>query len=69
MPEAETSEDRTCRHCGAVAGARLGRCTVCGGSVCEHCGNVQRARGEAHVVHDSCLSRDAGGFSMIKFVK
>jgi hypothetical protein len=49
-------------------GSRLGHCSVCGFSVCTKCGNVQHARGEKRVTHDTCLKDDGGGFSMIKFV-
>jgi hypothetical protein len=48
----------------------LGRCTVCGLTVCTKCGNSQHQGGEKVIVHDACLPRlDDDGFSMIKFVK
>lgn len=58
-----------CRHCGATDAERIGHCSVCGLSVCEKCGNVQHARGEKRVTHNTCLKHDDDGFSMIKFVK
>jgi hypothetical protein len=60
--------DNMCMHCGAVA-RPLGRCTVCGFSVCAKCGNVQHSHGERRPTHDSCLKDDDDGFSMIRFVK
>jgi len=60
---------RMCRHCGAVEAARLGECVVCGLAVCDKCGNIQHTGGQRRVIHDSCLSEDDSGFTMIKFVK
>jgi hypothetical protein len=59
-----------CRHCGAPEPILLGRCEVCGLTVCTSCGNTQHRGGEKSVVHDSCLGELGGdGFSMIKFVE
>ena len=69
MHEAGTELSRLCRHCGAVDSPRLGACVVCGLSVCERCGNVQHGHGQRKVIHDSCLSEDGAGFTMIRFVK
>jgi hypothetical protein len=60
---------RLCRHCGALDTRKLGKCVVCDLAVCEKCGNVQHTHGERRVIHDSCLSKDESGFTMIKFVK
>lgn len=57
-----------CMFCGARA-KRLGLCDVCNRGVCEKCGNVQHLKGERRIVHDSCLKKGDGGFSMIKFVE
>jgi hypothetical protein len=64
-------EDRhgMCPHCGEREARRLGPCTVCGRSVCEHCGNVQMAAGEHKIMHRECIKKDGGQFRMIKFVK
>jgi ribosomal protein L40E len=59
-----------CNHCGAEDPVRLGKCEVCGLKVCTKCGNTQRSKGEAAIVHDSCLGEmETDGFSMIKFIK
>lgn len=59
-----------CRHCGAPEPERLGRCEVCGMSVCTACGNTQHRGGEKVIVHDKCLGELGDeGFSMIKFIK
>lgn len=60
---------RSCSYCGAVNPGLFGPCEVCGYMVCDHCGNVQHVRGNKRVTHNKCLTKDAGGFSMIKFVK
>lgn len=54
-------------YCGAHA-RRLGPCDVCSRSVCEQCGNVQHMQGERRIVHDACLKKTGGGFSMIRLV-
>lgn len=69
MPDFHAGIEKMCRHCGAMDGARLGYCSVCGLTVCEKCGNVQHVRGEKRVTHNTCLKDDEGGFSMIKFVR
>jgi hypothetical protein len=59
-----------CTHCGASRAADLGRCDVCGMSVCTRCGNTQHKGGGKTAVHDSCLPHIGdSGFSMMKFVK
>jgi len=68
VPDRHPGIENMCMHCGAMDGSRLGHCSVCGFSVCTKCGNVQHARGEKRVTHDTCLKDDGGGFSMIKFV-
>lgn len=60
---------RICLSCGKEGGERLGRCPVCGLEVCTRCGNLQYAKGERFAMHDHCLRKDDGGFSMIRFVK
>lgn len=60
---------RFCTHCGSVGAHKLGYCTVCDLAVCERCGNTQHIQGEKQVIHDECLKKGTGGFSMIKFVK
>jgi hypothetical protein len=47
----------------------MGVCTECGSPVCARCGNIQLVRGERRCMHDACLKKADGGFSMIKFVK
>jgi hypothetical protein len=61
--------EKMCLHCGAVGSTLLGRCSVCGFSVCARCGNIQHSLGEKRPTHDSCLRDDDTGFSMIRFVK
>lgn len=58
-----------CPHCGANDTRRLGACSVCERSVCEHCGNIQIVGGERRVTHSDCLRRDEDAFKMIKFVR
>ncbi len=58
-----------CPHCGATATRRVGPCSVCGRTVCEHCGNVHFRAGERIATHKECLKRESSGFKMIKFVK
>ena len=58
-----------CPHCGAVGSTRLGKCHVCKLTVCEKCGNIQHSKGETQIVHDECLHKGDGSFSMIKIVK
>ena len=57
-----------CPHCGATKSPRMGRCKVCGLSVCENCGNIQHSRGEREVVHDECLKGSNDSFSMINIL-
>ena len=63
------SPARFCSHCGAIGSARLEKCYVCKITVCEKCGNIQHSQGETHVVHDECLHKSDGSFSMIKIVE
>lgn len=56
-----------CMYCGEHA-PRLGFCAVCDRSVCEKCGNVQHVRDERRVLHNNCLRKDPGGFTMIRIV-
>jgi hypothetical protein len=60
---------RMCPHCGSRDTRRIGECTVCHKSVCEHCGNVQIAGGVRKVAHRECLKNVDGHFKMIKFVR
>jgi len=57
-----------CPHCGATEVRRLGGCSVCDKTVCEHCGNVHIVQGERKATHAECLHRDMESFSMIRFV-
>jgi hypothetical protein len=59
---------RLCNNCGALDAHALGRCVVCYMPVCEKCGNIQHSHGERRVIHDACLPKDEGAFSMIRFV-
>jgi len=58
-----------CPYCGAQDVRRLGSCSVCDRTVCEHCGNSHVSLGERRVTHKECLHKDGEAFSMIKFVK
>ncbi len=69
MSDRPAELSRLCRHCGALDSRRLGQCVVCDMAVCEKCGNVQHTHGERRVIHDACLSKDEGAFTMIKFVR
>jgi hypothetical protein len=60
---------RMCPHCRASDTRRLGECWVCDRAVCEACGNVQVSMGKRRVLHNECLKKADGGFSMIKFVQ
>lgn len=69
MSRGPTDLDRVCVHCGAFDTTRIGDCDVCGEPVCVRCGNTQHARGERHVRHNVCVTKDDSSFTMIKFVK
>jgi hypothetical protein len=58
-----------CPHCGSTGTRRLGECSVCGRTVCEHCGSVQFTAGTRKALHRECLKKADNHFSMIKFVK
>ena len=60
---------KMCPHCGSTDTRRLGECSVCHRTVCEHCGNVQIASGERRVTHRECLRKADGHFKMLKFVR
>jgi hypothetical protein len=60
---------KMCPHCGSTAARRLGECSVCHRTVCEHCGNVQIAGGQRRVTHRECLRKADDHFKMIKFVR
>lgn len=60
---------RMCLYCGAETSHHLGICKFCGVGVCAKCGNTHYSMGVCFAAHDSCLKRNEGGFSMIKFVK
>jgi len=66
--EDERRLQRTCPHCEASCEKHLGHCERCGEIVCEHCGNSQFVRGERHIYHTTCLKKDGGKFTMIRFV-
>jgi hypothetical protein len=58
-----------CSFCGAPDPRLLGNCKSCGLRVCDRCGNYQHSMGQRFAMHDGCVRRDEGTFSMIKFVK
>lgn len=58
-----------CPHCGATDTGRIGKCDVCGLTVCLKCGSTQFIKGERKPVHNECIRKAGDGFSMIKFVR